>query len=939
MSDPESLHLIDALTEKKGYYAAFYCSYGVDLAFFEEAVLRPLWQNQCRHHVIFMDGRRYADTIEVLRGSAEYVGQRYSLVPINRPAFQVFHPKLILLLGPEHGRLLVGSGNLTFTGFGQNHELFTCFDWSADQPESLSLFQDAWRFVRTVQARWGHNPRAIEVMKRTEYGASWLIQPGESRPSDVAFWHTLDEKLLDRLAAQLQGERVERLTIVTPFLDKTATAVAALYQCFQPQTLRLVLQHNQAVGDPLALSRLQAEGIPLALFPFGDDRRYLHAKLLLLETATAAYALTGSANCTRPALLATAEDGNVETAVFHRGSTPAHFNYLLPSNLLSAQAVAVEQIALRGDRLVQPEDSDDDETPAWIQLLDATVMGQALHLQIEWRQFTPAPRPELQLQFDTVPPRYVDIPAREPGIHSIVIPIADELGALLTDPLSVQLIARDPAGNLVLIRTPSLWITNIDAMDTAAVTGRYTSGRASDFLASMVAESENDWQDLYTEIMRLVALDVAQISRRQMPATPRIQKTDPQLPYVEKETLVVLAQEEAALAFELEETLARSLSRESELQAFFDHIHQRFPGKATVAPFHEKRPPVGTTRTAPKWQPSRHIRVRFINLVKKYITSLHNEEYMQHAPVPSSLHYYAIFQRIIQLLYRYHGLEVEIYLEYLLAINHAFFGGELNVPAISTPRLRRHLRAVWREEWMRARVPLYALSSLRVGRQLVAKSEDARLENKWAEMEQRCLSCLRIVIDWPDLRQRIETLTLFQEIEDIAHVYEMETTDLALQLLKLMDAGLEPLAEVFKQWQTKAAFAPGELADANLERLLYEANVDYRSGHLQLERQRNNPPAQKQIIQDLIFWARRAGKTDQWQEWAEALLKLLQQQGDEREVVQAIYKEAYQRFLDREYDLACTMAQEALTLAEKLNDIRMARKCQGLLSNISFFAR
>jgi hypothetical protein len=154
MTDPAPLNLLDALAEHQGYETAVYCTYGVDLAFFEEAVLRPLRHNRCRRHIIFVDGRRYAETIEQWRDCAQFVGHHYLLVPIHLPPFQAFHPKLTLLLGPQRGRLLVGSGRLTLTGFGHNHELYTCLDWTPDQPEVLPLFQAAWQFIEAIQARW-----------------------------------------------------------------------------------------------------------------------------------------------------------------------------------------------------------------------------------------------------------------------------------------------------------------------------------------------------------------------------------------------------------------------------------------------------------------------------------------------------------------------------------------------------------------------------------------------------------------------------------------------------------------------------------------------------------------------------------------------------------------------------------------------------------------
>ena len=187
MSKIEPLHILDALTEYDGFDTAIYCTYGADLAFFEEAVLRPLRSSGCRQHIIFMDGERYADTIRQWSGNTELVGQHYLLVPIQMRPFQTFHTKLIMLLGADRGRLLIGSGNLTFTGLGQNHELFTCLDWTADQPDTIALFQAVWQFILTIQNRWGHSVLVDEALRKAQYRAYWLTQPPVSPAEDLDF--------------------------------------------------------------------------------------------------------------------------------------------------------------------------------------------------------------------------------------------------------------------------------------------------------------------------------------------------------------------------------------------------------------------------------------------------------------------------------------------------------------------------------------------------------------------------------------------------------------------------------------------------------------------------------------------------------------------------------------------------------------------------------
>ncbi|KAA3660161.1 MAG: hypothetical protein DWQ04_20195, partial [Chloroflexi bacterium] len=263
----EPIHLVNAITEQQGFETAVYCTYGVDLAFFEEAILHPLRVNGCRRHIIFVDAARYADTLRDLRDSANWIGRRYLLIPMHMPPYQSFHSKMVLLLGPERGRLLLGSGNLTFTGFGHNCELYTCLDWHSDQRETLPIFQAAWQFIQEIQKKYGHSLAVDKILKKTGYIAYWLSQENfENDHRTLQFLHTQNAELLGQLSSIIGSEAVNRLTIITPFLDKKLLALEALNQQFAPKTIRLILQDKEAVGDADLLGKLQQQGIPLQIY-------------------------------------------------------------------------------------------------------------------------------------------------------------------------------------------------------------------------------------------------------------------------------------------------------------------------------------------------------------------------------------------------------------------------------------------------------------------------------------------------------------------------------------------------------------------------------------------------------------------------------------------------------------------------------------------------
>ena len=95
-----------------------FTTYALSLSFFEAVVLDALVRGGARAQPVIL-----AD-VQGVRGSlgeqgARLVGRDYEVEPIS--VFGgVFHPKITALLSDTECHVLVGSGNLTFNGWGGN---------------------------------------------------------------------------------------------------------------------------------------------------------------------------------------------------------------------------------------------------------------------------------------------------------------------------------------------------------------------------------------------------------------------------------------------------------------------------------------------------------------------------------------------------------------------------------------------------------------------------------------------------------------------------------------------------------------------------------------------------------------------------------------------------------------------------------------------------
>jgi hypothetical protein len=101
-----------------------FTTYALSLSFFEAVILDALVRGGGREALILAD-------VEGVRASlseqgAQRVGKDYEVEPVSVTG-GVFHPKISALADAEECHLLVGSGNLTFNGWGGNCEILEHF--------------------------------------------------------------------------------------------------------------------------------------------------------------------------------------------------------------------------------------------------------------------------------------------------------------------------------------------------------------------------------------------------------------------------------------------------------------------------------------------------------------------------------------------------------------------------------------------------------------------------------------------------------------------------------------------------------------------------------------------------------------------------------------------------------------------------------------------
>lgn len=336
-----AINLLEALDSAGEFRSAIFLTYTLNLQFFEQMIAPRLDAAGCTNVLILSDTTGYDEAL--LRGarSLSGAGTRYVCARLRSLGHGVQHTKLVLLAGPQAGRLLVGSGNLTLQGFGRNLELFDRYDLDLDaQPVATEAehypFYAIWQLIQRIHKYEADLPAAVGGQLQTILQTSpWLQQPVMS-PNELQLWHNYDRPLFDRIA---ELEPVEELQIIAPFFD--LMAIQALVKHLRPQRLVVGVDafHPNLDGPTLA-ARCRTWGCELAIRAFDGQslRRPLHAKAIVGIDTQGVWWIAGSANCTRPALLGSwRQDGNLELVSWKRVSERSILDTIWQDDQLAVQ--------------------------------------------------------------------------------------------------------------------------------------------------------------------------------------------------------------------------------------------------------------------------------------------------------------------------------------------------------------------------------------------------------------------------------------------------------------------------------------------------------------------------------------------------------------------------------------------------------------------------
>lgn len=304
---------IDIIRERDWEEATF-TTFALSLSFFETMVLRELKARGCKSVTILVDAFGYERSL--IERQMAHVGQEYRIVPVHLKSGGVFHPKCTYLRGGDGDLLLVGSGNLTFGGYGNNIEFVSVLSPNDDHAAFRRFGEFMFELVSTPNIEVPDISWAQDLVDHINVASEGFTGGDPIRGPHLV--HNLETPILDQLdeyVAQLGG--CEQINIASPYFDGNK-AVDTMCERFACKAVRIAVpqQSGQLTQFPFGLAADLSYSSSAVSARFLDDgsKRNFHAKIIDIECVDGRVVLMGSVNTTSPALCSTK---NVEVGLVY----------------------------------------------------------------------------------------------------------------------------------------------------------------------------------------------------------------------------------------------------------------------------------------------------------------------------------------------------------------------------------------------------------------------------------------------------------------------------------------------------------------------------------------------------------------------------------------------------------------------------------------------
>lgn len=372
----ERKNIIKLLSDRSNvYHSALLTTYSFDPIFFESVYLSTLRKLGVTNIVVLMDANMYDQLLADTNYQCHRVTQNnYTLVRQENTYSGVFHSKMVLLFGEEEGTLVLGSGNLTYSGLSNNEEVWSVFHVAGNDSIHYPLLNKAWKYLRGVTS--SVSPLVQRQLDWMQEQSPWLHKDSNdgtilllSGEEGQLLYNSSNSTILNSVYLSIGEREIEEITVIAPFYDTEGHALKDLQRHFSPKKMKCVLD-------------LDRQSAPYSLLQNGTFIDYykstssypLHAKIIEIQGREETWILCGSANAGNMALGTTTFAFNDEACIFLHSKNRRDYIKELGISFTSLTSDEKKSI-------VRPKQEKTNESPILVNLISCEEKENELFLR------------------------------------------------------------------------------------------------------------------------------------------------------------------------------------------------------------------------------------------------------------------------------------------------------------------------------------------------------------------------------------------------------------------------------------------------------------------------------------------------------------------------------------------------------------------------------
>ncbi len=299
-------NIFDEIIGRAGstYESAILTCFSFDPLYFIQYYLPKLNAINITNVIVLIDAGQYDEAceefIQYKESNHRSIQLNFSPVRISPSFHGVFHPKIALLVGPRQCTALIGSGNLTYGGMTYNNEVWNAFSANKVDAEEAPVIASVWHYLSSLIPE--QNTIREQLTWMTAYSDCLKSIDGIFETGSFRFLVNTDAAGIgNQLLSIIGNESVNEIAIVSPYYDKTGTAIAFFNDNLHPD--KIVCLGDEETGTwPVAMREDLMDNVEFRAIKDKNMETRTHAKIIQIQTASATYLLSGSANATSAGL-------------------------------------------------------------------------------------------------------------------------------------------------------------------------------------------------------------------------------------------------------------------------------------------------------------------------------------------------------------------------------------------------------------------------------------------------------------------------------------------------------------------------------------------------------------------------------------------------------------------------------------------------------------